>query len=161
VHNLIRENTQGAADVHPNTEISGDTKMLLRQPHLKHMVSGDNSSLTPSPVVRQTLKVKFDLTQTTVASLSRRKISSRIRAASNQRLAVEMNVKGEKGRGCTHVHPTSKTGSESRINLIYKSTISFGKELKQLVTISTSLQMENHLPKGHQQMMVRVKDKCI
>ena len=79
-------------------------------------------------------------------------------------LAVEVQVTGANGRGCTHVHPTYKTGSESRINLMYKSTISFGEEFKQLVTdssTSTALQMANHFPRGHQQMMVKLEDKCV
>jgi hypothetical protein len=38
VHTFARENTQGATDVHPNADISGNTKMLLHQPQLKQMV---------------------------------------------------------------------------------------------------------------------------
>ena len=47
---------------------------------------------------------------------------------------------------------------------MYKSTISFGEEFKQLVTdssTSTALQMANHFPRGHQQMMVKMEDKCV
>jgi hypothetical protein len=155
VHNIEKENTE-AADVRTNSEMPRDMMMLLRQSHLTQIVSSDNSSLTPSSAVRQ--KVKFDLTQTMVASLSHRKFSSRVRTASTKRLAVEVKVKGEKGSGCTHVRPIYKTGSGSRINLMYKSTIRFWKELKQLVTIQsflTTLQIGKHFPKDHQQMMIK------
>ena len=54
VHTFTRENTQGATDVHPNAEISGNTKMLLHQPQLKQMISGNNNSLMASPVDRHT-----------------------------------------------------------------------------------------------------------
>ena len=95
------------------------------------MVSEVDKSHKVIPVDMKISKVKFDHKQTTVASLFRRKTSSSIQPTNRQTLAVEVQIAEANGRGCTHVHPTDKTGSESRINLINKS---IGEEFIQLVT---------------------------
>ena len=47
---------------------------------------------------------------------------------------------------------------------MYKSNISFEEEFRKLVTdssTSTTLQMADHFPMGHQKMMVKVEGRCV
>jgi hypothetical protein len=117
-----------------------------------------------SSVDRHTSKVKSEDSQTTVASLSCRKNFSSSPKAIKWKLAVEVTAIGTGSNGCTPVQLTYTTSSGSRINLMYKSTNSFGEEYTSLVTVSstsTTLQMADHFPMGHQKMMVKVEGRCV
>ena len=135
----------------------GLCKLLTGETHegqqmLTHAQKSLGSLKKASPVERKISKVKFDHKQSTVASLSHRKHSSSIPVAESQKPAAEIQVTGAHGRDCTQVQPTYKTGYESRINLMYRSTTSFEEALSQLVTgtgTTTTVRMENRFPRGH------------
>ena len=134
MHNIDKESTEETAGVHTASKSPGVTMLLLHLSHLKLIVVPESSSLPPSQMVRQ--KVKFVLTQSTVASsLSHRIFPSRVRAASTPRLAAETKVKGGKDGDCTQVHPIGKTDYGSRLNLMYKKTIRFRTDFKQVIRI--------------------------